>query len=102
MFEACSTPSTTEYWDINGTTAANITLNWRGSYPGSIIMVGWSGTQWVKIPATILGTTSAGSVTSIAAISSNTYTVYTLASAATPNLTISKTIQAGAIPANTN
>lgn len=88
MFEACSTPSTTEYWEINGTTAANITLNWTGSYTASIIMVGWNRTQWVKIPATILGTTSAGSVTSIAAISPNTYTVYTLASATTPNLTI--------------
>ncbi len=86
--------STKEYWDINGTTAATISLTWdaysdiatlTGSTLANLTIAGWDGTEWVAIPATvdansILGgasTLTAGSITTDAAITPNTYTAYT-------------------------
>ncbi|MDI9858985.1 hypothetical protein [Flectobacillus roseus] len=77
--------STKEYWDINGTTPAQITLTWDSSsgvqVPVNVKIVGWNGSQWTNIPATIVGgaTTSSGSITTSSAIAPNTYSVYTLA-----------------------
>jgi hypothetical protein len=82
-----------EYWDIKGTTAAKISLTWdatsaistlTSSTLANLTIVGWNGTQWVRIPSTvdatsILGTASTiteGSITTDAAITPNTYTVY--------------------------
>ncbi|WP_044174062.1 hypothetical protein [Flectobacillus major] len=77
--------STKEYWDINGTTPAQITLTWDGGsgvqVPANVKIVGWNGSQWTNIPATVAGgaTTSAGAITTSSTIAPNTYAVYTLA-----------------------
>jgi hypothetical protein len=89
-----------EYWDIKGATAAKISLTWNANSAISTLtsatlanlsIVGWNGTQWVKIPSTIdatsiLGAASTiteGSITTDAAIAPNTYTVYSFGSALT-------------------
>ena len=82
-----------EYWDIKGTTVAKISLTWdansaigtlTSSTLANLTIVGWNGTQWVKIPSTvdatsILGGASSltvGSITTDAAFTPNTYTIY--------------------------
>jgi hypothetical protein len=86
-----------EYWDIKGATAAKISLTWNTTSAistltsatlANLTIVGWNGTQWVKIPSTvdatsILGAASTyteGSITTDAAIVPNTYTVYSFGS----------------------
>jgi len=97
--------STVEYWDIDGAVATSITLTWNstsdiatitGSDLTKLIMVGWDGSEWVKIPATVsantldatastpaftgsAGTLTAGSITTDATITPNTYEAYTFA-----------------------
>ncbi len=77
--------SSIEYWDINGSATTQITLTWDGSSgvktPSNVKIVGWNGSQWVNIPATIGSgaTVSAGSITTSSSIIPDTYTVYTLA-----------------------
>jgi hypothetical protein len=85
-----------EYWDIKGTTAAKISLTWDATSSISTLtsatltkltIVGWNGTQWVRIPSTVDATSiiggasslTAGSITTDAAITPNTYTVYSFA-----------------------
>jgi hypothetical protein len=85
-----------EYWDIKGATPAKISLTWNttstigtltNSTLSKLTIVGWNGTQWVKIPSTvdatsILGAASSlteGSITTDAAIAPNNYTVYSFA-----------------------
>ncbi len=94
-----------EYWDIDGTTPARITLTWDANTPISamigtdfskLTIVGWDGTQWVTIPSTVdpaslVQTTSAsaftglgpqvsaGSITTNATVVPGSFTVYTLA-----------------------
>jgi hypothetical protein len=100
--------SNVEYWDIDGTTATPITLTWdagsnvaglTGSILSSLTIVGWNGTDWVRIPSTvdatsILGgasTVTGGSITSILPVIPNTYTAYTLAGVGadlTPRITV--------------
>lgn len=90
--------SPTEFWDINGTFNGKISLTWspisnvstlvNGNDLSKLIIVGWNGSKWVKIPGgvdqtSILGGSSTpqnGSITTSSAISPNNYTVYTLAS----------------------
>lgn len=85
-----------EYWDINGSVAAKITLTWdaisninsltRGKLY-TLTIAGWDGTQWVNIPSkvdvtSILGSTStltSGSITTTSEIIPSAYKVYTLA-----------------------
>jgi hypothetical protein len=77
--------STSEYWDISGTTPAKITLTWDANSgvqnTSNVKIVGWNGTQWIDIPATVVsgGTTSSGSIMTNSSIIPDTYTVYTLA-----------------------
>ncbi|MCF0054851.1 hypothetical protein [Dyadobacter sp. CY356] len=96
--------SPVEYWDINGTNATPITLTWdatsdittlTSSLVNRLSILGWDGTQWVKIPSAVDvnsildGTPSvltAGSITTTASIVPNTYTAYTFGAAA-PDLT---------------
>jgi ATP-dependent RNA circularization protein (DNA/RNA ligase family) len=94
-----------EYWDIDGTTAAQITLTWdansnvsaiTGADLSKLTIVGWNGTQWVRIPSTVNvsrlnitnsnggftgapSTLTIGSITTNAEIVPGTYTIYTLA-----------------------
>ncbi len=92
-----TTVSSKEYWDIDGTNATRLTLTWdalsdvatlTGSDLGKLGIVGWDGSKWVKIPATvdaasILGGPSAvaaGSITTTATLVPDTYAAYTLAS----------------------
>lgn len=100
-----SNVSTIEYWDIDGTVATSITLTWNatsdittitGSDLSKLIMVGWDGTEWVKIDATVststldattstpaftgaAGTLTAGSITTDAAITPNDFEAFTFA-----------------------
>ncbi len=79
-----------EYWDINGTAAAKISLTWvaANSYTNlsTITILGWNGSQWVVLPSTvdttsILGgssTTTAGSISTNVSLLPNTYEAYTL------------------------
>lgn len=110
-----------EYWDIDGTTPARITLTWDATTPISAMVgtdlsrlkiVGWDGTQWVIIPSTVdagslvlnasasaftgpAGTVIAGSITTDAGVVPGTYTVYTLAGN-NVNLPCSLTVTASA------
>jgi hypothetical protein len=94
-----------EYWDIDGTTPARITLTWDANTPitslvgtdlTKLTIVGWDGTKWVVIPSTVdagsllqttsastftgpAGTVSAGSITTNATVVPDSFTVYTLA-----------------------
>ena len=97
--------STIEYWDIDGAVATSITLTWNatsdiatitGSDLSKLIMVGWDGSEWVKIPATVstntldattstpaftgaAGTLTDGSITTDAAIVPDNFEAYTFA-----------------------
>ena len=107
-----------EYWDIKGTTAAQITLTWdvnstiatlTSNTLTNLTIVGWNGTAWVKIPSTvdatsILGGTSsltAGSITTNATLTPNTYLVYTLASALVCNAGVVAPILSATTVSNT-
>ena len=98
-----------EYWDIDGTTPARITLTWDAATPITAMVgtdltklriVGWDGTKWVVIPSTVdagsllqntsastftgpAGTVSAGSITTTGTVVPGSYTVYTLAGVCT-------------------
>ena len=93
--------STVEYWDIDGSSATPLTLTWdagsniaglTGSQISKLTIVGWNGTQWVAIASkvdvtSVLGGSSdlsAGSITTIATITPDTYTAYTFGSLNTP------------------
>ena len=100
--------SSVEYWDIDGANATPITLTWdagsnvttlTGSTLSYLTIVGWNGTDWVRIPSTVdvtsvLGGASAltgGSITTTASIVPDTYTAYTLAGMGpdlTPRITV--------------
>lgn len=100
------TVSTVEYWDIDGATATPITLTWdagsdittlTASTLAKLTIVGWNPatSKWEAIASavdvtSVLGGASAlaaGSITSVASIVPNTYTAYTFAGAAAPDLT---------------
>jgi gliding motility-associated-like protein len=93
--------SNKEYWDINGTAAAKLTLTWNPASAlatlttntmARITILGWDGTQWVDIASTVdavslLGgasTLSSGSITTDAALVPNMYAIYTLGSRCIP------------------
>ena len=98
--------SAVEYWDINGSVTTPLTLTWRaGSNIGALTnsslikltIVGWNVNtgRWEVVPSkfditSVLGGASdltTGSITTSANIIPNTYSVYTLASVAKPDLT---------------
>ena len=102
IFEATlQAVSTIEYWDINGTNTASITLTWDDGSNISglttaqldkLTIAGWNGSQWVpiasKVDATsLLGGASsfiAGSITTLSGLAPNSYAAYTFASRVTP------------------
>lgn len=108
MGAGVSSVSKVEYWDIDGATATPVTLTWdatsaiatlTSSVLTHLSIVGWNGTQWVKIPSTVdvtsvLGGTSAlaaGSITTKTDIVPDTYTAYTFANVTTdltPTITL--------------
>ncbi|MGM9512394.1 hypothetical protein ACS5NO_31970 [Larkinella sp. GY13] len=99
-----------EYWDIDGTTPARITLTWDATTPinamvgttlNNLTIVGWDGAKWVAIPSTVdpasltLTTSasaftglapqvSAGSITTNATVVPGSFIVYTLAGICPP------------------
>jgi len=96
--EGIGTISTVEFWDINGTQPTRITLTWIGSSNVSamvngnltkLLLVGFDGTKWVEIPATVdangllggVSTTTAGSISTNDALVPDNYKVYALAAA---------------------
>jgi len=93
--------SSVEYWDIDGSGPTNLTLTWNagsgvgaltGNTLSQLAIVGWDGSKWVNIPSTVdatsvLGGSSslvAGSITTNAGITPDTYTAYTLGYTGTP------------------
>ncbi|WP_176885131.1 T9SS type A sorting domain-containing protein [Dyadobacter soli] len=88
--------STSEYWDINGTSPTRITLSWNDNSAvnalvtnrglSKLTIAGWDGTKWVNLPASVDATSlfgqpstaSSGSLTTLLDIVPNTYNVYTL------------------------
>ena len=91
--------SSSEYWNIQGTNSAKITLTWR---PTSVLtnlvfatddltIAGYDGAKWVEIPSAvdataILGGTStltSGSISSAANVDVTTYKYFTFAAKAT-------------------
>ncbi|PWJ59379.1 putative secreted protein (Por secretion system target) [Dyadobacter jejuensis] len=95
--------STAEYWDIDGSNPSAITLSWNsGSAVDALTnnklelltIVGWnpSTSQWEEIPSSkddvsVLGGSSdltAGSISTTANITPDTYTIYTLAGKVDP------------------
>lgn len=87
--------STSGYWDINGSEAANISLTWESDSGiaalthnnlAKLKMVGWDGSKWTALasvvdPISILGVASSlstGSITTTTAFIPDTYTAYTL------------------------
>jgi hypothetical protein len=117
-----SNVSSVEYWDIDGVNPVKITLTYDNNSNASLLtsnnintlsIVGWNGSQWVKIPSTVDATSitggtssiTSGSITTNAAIIPNTYSVYTLASinAASLDITINlKVLLQGALLGITN
>jgi CHU_C Type IX secretion signal domain len=97
--------STKEYWDINGSTPAKISLSWDANSAISTLVsgklenltiAGWNGTQWVNINSqldvtSIFGfasTMTIGSITTNTNIVPNTYSVYTLACLVPTQITV--------------
>lgn len=93
--------SIVEYWDIDGSTTTPITLTWdagsdiaglTGSQLSKLTIVGWNGSQWIAITSKVDATSvldgssdlSAGSITTIATITPDTYTAYTFGALNTP------------------
>jgi type IX secretion system substrate protein len=89
--------SSVEYWDIDGAGSTNVTLTWNsgsgvdtltGNALLNLTIVGWDGSKWVSIPSavdatSVLGgssTLTAGSITTSAGITPDTYNAYALAS----------------------
>jgi len=88
--------STREYWDINGGSPTRITLSWNSNSAvnalvsngglSKLTIVGWDGSRWVNLPATVdntslfgqASTTSSGSLTTLIDVVPDTYNVYTL------------------------
>ena len=97
MGEGLAAISTSEYWDINGTSPSRITLSWNSSSAvnalvtdrglSKLTIAGWDGTKWVNLPANVDATSlfgqpsteTSGSLTTILDVVPNTYNVYTLA-----------------------
>ena len=97
--------SNIEYWDINGTSPAQITLTWDATSAistltsgslSNLCIVGWDGSKWVKIPSAVDATSllggasslTGGSITTTGALVPNAYTVYTFGRQAVANLSI--------------
>ncbi len=88
--------STSEYWDINGTSPSKITLSWNDNSAvntlvtnrglSKLTIAGWDGNKWVNLPATVdatslfgqASTASSGSLTTLLDVVPDTYNVYTL------------------------
>ncbi len=103
--------STTEYWNINGTNLATITLTWRdssdltaigvASSTSNLTIVGFDGSKWVKITSTVddksivgdsSSTIQAGSITSSEAVDLSIYSYFSLG---TENISCSPIVAAG-------
>jgi hypothetical protein len=89
--------STEEYWDVQSTSSAILTITWRGSSNlasistgatlSDVVIAGWNGTQWVQIPSLVdanyLGSGSAsdmtnGSVSSSIPVNFSIYSKFTI------------------------
>lgn len=96
LVDGLAAVSTTEYWDINGTSPGKITLSWNDNSAvntlvtnrglSKLTIAGWDGNKWVNLPATVDATSlfgqpstaSSGSLTTILDVVPDTYNVYTL------------------------
>jgi hypothetical protein len=120
--------SATEYWDINGTTATNITLTWdanslvstlTSSNLNALTILGWNGSQWELVASTVdanaltqdtsallftgsASSLTAGSITTDATVTPNTYQVYTLGSKEVETCLAAKAYLQGALYHSSN
>ncbi len=96
-----------EYWDINGTDPAEITLTWNAasnisglstSNVNNLSIAGWNATtgKWERIASTIIAGSNltSGSIKTDATLVPNTYNVYTFAGTIIPNIATVKTAPA--------
>jgi uncharacterized repeat protein (TIGR01451 family) len=99
--------SNKEYWDINGTSQAEITLTWDANSNitglstanlNNLSIAGWNATtgKWERIASTVVAgsTLTMGSIKTDATLVPNTYNVYTFAGTTIPNLATIKTAPA--------
>ncbi|GAB3919760.1 T9SS type A sorting domain-containing protein [Larkinella terrae] len=105
---AVTSVSAKEFWDIDGTTATRLTLTWNaasaiGELTGNALsylsIVGWNSatSRWEKIASLIdsealqggTSTLTAGSITSIASVIPDAYSVYSLAATNSSQLPVS-------------
>ncbi|WP_339835669.1 hypothetical protein [uncultured Flavobacterium sp.] len=89
--------STSEYWDIQSTSSAALSLTWRAGSNiatmaasitlADVVIAGWNGTQWEQIPSAVdnlylgSGATSnltVGSITSTIPVDFSTYSKFTI------------------------
>ncbi|GAB3741776.1 hypothetical protein [Spirosoma lituiforme] len=81
---------TSEYWDVNGSSAVDLTFTWNAASnlstvvptgnTSNLIVVGWNGTQWVKVGTgtpTTTGTLSGTGTITVSSVTPDTYTAYT-------------------------
>ncbi|PRY27024.1 hypothetical protein CLV58_13526 [Spirosoma oryzae] len=81
---------TSEYWDVNGSSAVDLTFTWNAAsnlstvvptgIMSNLIVVGWNGTQWVKVGTgtpTTTGTLSGAGTITVSSVTPDTYTAYT-------------------------
>lgn len=122
-----SNVSTIEYWDVDGTGSNDLTLTWNatsdintvtGGNLSNLIIVGWDGTQWVKVPSVVntnsldastsnpaftgaASSLTSGSITASGLMSLSAYEAYTFASEAEVCLTAKAFLQ-GALYLSSN
>jgi hypothetical protein len=95
--EGLTAVSTSEYWDIDGTSPSKVTLSWNDNSAvntlvtnrglSKLTIAGWDGNKWVNLPATVDATSlfgqpstaSSGSLTTVLDVVPDAYNVYTLA-----------------------
>gem|GEM_PF-1690339 len=98
--------STVEYWDVNSTASASLTLTWNATSnlaaltpsTASLTIVGWNAatSKWEKInTASVTGTLTVGTITSVPFVA-NTYSVFTLGEAGV-NLIVDVFLQGAAV-----
>ncbi len=99
--------SNKEYWDINGTDQAEITLTWNAASDitglstanvNNLSIAGWNTStgKWERIPSTVVAGSNltTGSIKTDATLIPNTYNVYTFAGTIIPNIATVKTAPA--------
>lgn len=95
--ESIRTVSDLEFWDINGTVPAKLTLSWASTSEvanlslgqlSTLRIVGWDGSKWVEIPSAVdtmsifneASTLNSGAITTLNLIKPDSYEIYSIGS----------------------